>query len=205
MGHLLDLEDDGSAAAETLRDRHRESFTDRRGLARRGRGQPRRRGRSSSTMFADPRVTATGSAGRATATRVRAAARPHGIDHWDRPRLRARGSSRDRRRRRSPVGWVGARTTTDVGGPRGVESAATIAADRWRRGPRDGGRATRASRSASPTAGSTSSCAFTMVDNVASRGVMEKLGFAYDCDVEHAGLPHVLYRLTDDRERRSDG
>jgi hypothetical protein len=24
---------------------------------------------------------------------------------------------------------------------------------------------------------------------------MEKLGFEYDTEVEHAGLPHVLYRL----------
>jgi hypothetical protein len=25
---------------------------------------------------------------------------------------------------------------------------------------------------------------------------MEKLGMTYERDVEHAGLPHVLYRLT---------
>jgi RimJ/RimL family protein N-acetyltransferase len=30
---------------------------------------------------------------------------------------------------------------------------------------------------------------------VASRRVMEKLGMAYERDVVHAGLPHVLYRL----------
>ena len=30
---------------------------------------------------------------------------------------------------------------------------------------------------------------------VASRGVMAKLGFVYDCDVEHSGLPHLIYRL----------
>ena len=35
----------------------------------------------------------------------------------------------------------------------------------------------------------------TMTTNVASRGVMEKLGMQYDRNVEHAGLPHVLYRL----------
>jgi RimJ/RimL family protein N-acetyltransferase len=35
---------------------------------------------------------------------------------------------------------------------------------------------------------------FTLPDNVASRRVMEKLGFAYEKPVEHAGLPHVLYR-----------
>jgi RimJ/RimL family protein N-acetyltransferase len=37
--------------------------------------------------------------------------------------------------------------------------------------------------------------AYTEVDNDASRRVMEKLGFEYEREVEHAGLPHVLYRL----------
>ena len=37
---------------------------------------------------------------------------------------------------------------------------------------------------------------FTLPDNVASRRVMEKLGFAYERDTVHAGLPHVLYRLS---------
>jgi hypothetical protein len=31
------------------------------------------------------------------------------------------------------------------------------------------------------------------------RAVMEKLGMRYERDVEHAGLPHVLYRLTRER------
>jgi RimJ/RimL family protein N-acetyltransferase len=35
--------------------------------------------------------------------------------------------------------------------------------------------------------------------NTRSRRVMEKAGFRYERDVEHAGLPHVLYRL-----RRAD-
>jgi [ribosomal protein S5]-alanine N-acetyltransferase len=37
--------------------------------------------------------------------------------------------------------------------------------------------------------------AFTLPDNRASRRVMEKLGFAYEKDIMHANLPHVLYRL----------
>jgi RimJ/RimL family protein N-acetyltransferase len=37
---------------------------------------------------------------------------------------------------------------------------------------------------------------FTLPENVASRRVMEKLGFAYERDTIHAGLPHVLYRLS---------
>ena len=36
---------------------------------------------------------------------------------------------------------------------------------------------------------------FTLPDNVASRRVMEKLGFRFERDTPYAGLPHVLYRL----------
>jgi RimJ/RimL family protein N-acetyltransferase len=37
---------------------------------------------------------------------------------------------------------------------------------------------------------------FTLPTNVGSRKVMEAVGFSYDRDFTHAGLPHVLYRLT---------
>lgn len=37
--------------------------------------------------------------------------------------------------------------------------------------------------------------AFTLPDNAASRRVMEKLGMAYEKDIVHIELPHVLYRL----------
>jgi ribosomal-protein-alanine N-acetyltransferase len=36
--------------------------------------------------------------------------------------------------------------------------------------------------------------ALTLPDNVASRRVMEKAGFRYEREIDHAGLPHVLYR-----------
>jgi RimJ/RimL family protein N-acetyltransferase len=36
--------------------------------------------------------------------------------------------------------------------------------------------------------------AFTLPGNLASRRVMEKSGFAYEREIVHAGLPHVLYR-----------
>jgi RimJ/RimL family protein N-acetyltransferase len=36
--------------------------------------------------------------------------------------------------------------------------------------------------------------AFTLPHNIASRRVMEKAGFAFDREIVHAGLPHVLYR-----------
>lgn len=37
---------------------------------------------------------------------------------------------------------------------------------------------------------------FTLPHNAASRRVMERLGFAFDREFVHAGLPHVLYRLS---------
>ena len=37
---------------------------------------------------------------------------------------------------------------------------------------------------------------YTLPGNLASRRVMEKLGFTYEREVVHADLPHVLYRLT---------
>jgi RimJ/RimL family protein N-acetyltransferase len=43
--------------------------------------------------------------------------------------------------------------------------------------------------------GLTEIVAFTLPDNFASRRVMEKAGFAYDREIMHVGLPHVLYRV----------
>ena len=40
--------------------------------------------------------------------------------------------------------------------------------------------------------------AFTLPENVASRRVMEKAGFAYERDIVHAALTHVLYRRSAD-------
>jgi RimJ/RimL family protein N-acetyltransferase len=37
--------------------------------------------------------------------------------------------------------------------------------------------------------------AYTLPHNLSSRRVMEKLGFEYEREIVHAGLPHVLYRL----------
>ena len=36
---------------------------------------------------------------------------------------------------------------------------------------------------------------FTLPGNLASRRVMEKLGFRFERETTYAGLPHVLYRL----------
>jgi ribosomal-protein-alanine N-acetyltransferase len=37
---------------------------------------------------------------------------------------------------------------------------------------------------------------FTLRTNRPSQRVMKKAGFEYERDVVHAGLPHVLYRMT---------
>jgi ribosomal-protein-alanine N-acetyltransferase len=39
---------------------------------------------------------------------------------------------------------------------------------------------------------------FTLTTNLASQRVMQKAGFTYERDFIHAGLPHVLYRMTAD-------
>ena len=39
---------------------------------------------------------------------------------------------------------------------------------------------------------------FTMADNAGSRRVLEKSGLVYERTFEHAGLPHVLYRIRAD-------
>jgi [ribosomal protein S5]-alanine N-acetyltransferase len=45
--------------------------------------------------------------------------------------------------------------------------------------------------------------AYTLPTNVASRRVMEKCGFAYEREIVHAGLRHVLYRLTEQGFRKT--
>jgi RimJ/RimL family protein N-acetyltransferase len=44
------------------------------------------------------------------------------------------------------------------------------------------------------TLGLTELIAYTLVDNIASRRVMEKSGFSYEREMEFVGLPHVVYR-----------
>lgn len=42
--------------------------------------------------------------------------------------------------------------------------------------------------------------AFTLLENIASRRVMEKAAFVYEREIEHAGLPHALYRRLRDAD-----
>ena len=143
-------------------------------------------------LFTDERMTAT-LGGPRDAARVEqdlhrwdAHWRDHGFGLWI---VRERVSG-------ARVGWTMLHTT-DVGGAAGVEVGWAIAAEHWRQG----------FASEAGTAATTIGfeqlaldelVSFTLPNNVASRGVMENIGFVYDSDVEHVGLAHVLYRL--DRE-----
>jgi RimJ/RimL family protein N-acetyltransferase len=90
---------------------------------------------------------------------------------------------------------------TESPGTLSVEVAWTIAPERWGQGL-----ATELAR-ASVEAGFThlpapSLVAMTLPANQASRRVMEKAGFAYERDIIHATLPHVLYRIDRPRAAR---
>ena len=86
---------------------------------------------------------------------------------------------------------------THVGGRDEVEVGWAVMADRWGEGLATELGA-EALRVAFDVLGLAEIVAFTLPDNRASRRVMEKLGFEYERDVVHAGLPHVLYRLAAD-------
>jgi RimJ/RimL family protein N-acetyltransferase len=139
-------------------------------------------------MFDDPHVHATLGGPRDDARLEELLNRMTG--HWDRAGFgtwivaeRATGD---------PIGWVGLHET-DTGGPGGVELLYAVASPHWRRGF-----AVEAGRAAVVVGhsglGRDELVAFTLPHNAGSRAVMERLGFAYEQDVEHAGLPHVLYR-----------
>ena len=84
---------------------------------------------------------------------------------------------------------------THVGGRDEVEVGWAVMPDRWGEGfATELGRAS--ARVAFERLELLDVVAFTLLDNHASRRVMEKLGFVYERDVLHAGLPHVLCRLT---------
>ena len=90
------------------------------------------------------------------------------------------------------VGWCGLQWTAVAGKP-AIELLYGIAAERWGEGL-----ATEASqevlRWADDELHLDELVCFTLTTNVASRNVMQKCGFTYGRGIEHAGLPHVLYR-----------
>jgi RimJ/RimL family protein N-acetyltransferase len=143
-------------------------------------------------IFGDPRIDeATWPAELRTPEKV-AAILKRSIEHWDRWgfgawTVRERGSKR-------VVGRVGLEHTTKFGHPE-VEVEWFIDPGAWGRGYATE-MAGEAVRAAFTTLGLDSLIAYTTPDNEASQAVMRKLGMIYEADVENAGMPHVLYRLT---------
>lgn len=91
------------------------------------------------------------------------------------------------------VGRGGLQAAT-VAGVYGIELGWALLPDWWGRGL-----ATELGRGAIDRAralGLGQVVAYTLPHNLASRGVMDKLGMTHDGDVEHAGLAHVRYVLT---------
>jgi ribosomal-protein-alanine N-acetyltransferase len=122
------------------------------------------------------------------------------LDHWERHGyglwvFRERADDRF-------VGRAGLYNTS-VGGDDEVELAYALVAEYWGKGL-----ATEMARAILEVAferlGMTDLVCFTLTTNRASQRVMEKAGFEYEREVVHAGLPHVLYRITASewRERR---
>jgi RimJ/RimL family protein N-acetyltransferase len=84
---------------------------------------------------------------------------------------------------------------THVGGSDEVEAGWAVVADRWGEGlATELGEAS--VRAAFDEHGLDDLVSFTLPHNRASRRVMEKLGFSFEREIEHAGMAHVLYRLT---------
>lgn len=101
------------------------------------------------------------------------------------------------------LGWV-LLHPMDFGGTRGTEVGWAMRPDRW-------GEGLTSEAAAQVVEIGFVDCGFdellsgTMVENRASRRVMEKIGFVYDCDVVHEDLPHALYRLDRDTWEKSRG
>jgi ribosomal-protein-alanine N-acetyltransferase len=83
-----------------------------------------------------------------------------------------------------------------VAGRSEVEVGWTVARALWGRGL--GTELGRHALSRAEEAGFERVVAFTRVDNLASRRVMDKLGLLYERDFTHGGLPHVLYATRGD-------
>ena len=110
-------------------------------------------------------------------------------DHWKRHKF-GRWVLRDSATR-AVVGMAGLLTEPDDS----VEIAWFLDADRWGEGL-----ATEFMRPVMRWAfedlGLPELTAKTLVDNERSRALIERLGLTYEREIEHAGMPHVLYRVT---------
>ena len=91
---------------------------------------------------------------------------------------------------------------THVGGRDEVEIGWTVAPERWGEGLATELGAASLELAFGPL-GLADVIAFTLPHNRGSRRVMEKLGFEFERDVLHAGLPHVLYRRRSTSSARS--
>jgi [ribosomal protein S5]-alanine N-acetyltransferase len=89
-----------------------------------------------------------------------------------------------------------------VGGHDEVEIGWTVAPERWGEGIATELGAASIAIAFGPL-GLVDVVSFTLPENHASRRVMEKLAFAFERDVLHAGMPHVLYRRFSTSSARS--
>lgn len=92
------------------------------------------------------------------------------------------------------IGWCGLQWTT-VAGERAIELLYGITADRWGEGLTTEA-AQEVLRWADDDLELDEVVSFTLTTNIGSQRVMQKSGFTYERDIEHADLPHVLYRRT---------
>jgi RimJ/RimL family protein N-acetyltransferase len=144
-------------------------------------------------LYGDPRVARTlrpaGVAGPFTRAESDAALARH-VAHWARDGF-------------GPWVWsvegdaiaIGGLARTHVAGDCAVEVLYAVVPEWWGRGI-----ATEIARESVRVAfedlGLTELVCFTMTTNLASRRAMEKAGFVVEREIEHAGLPHVLARLS---------
>ena len=113
-----------------------------------------------------------------------------GLDHWERHGF---GPWVFHARETGETVGGSALRHTHVGGHDEVELGYRVAAAWWGRGIATE-MATALVRVARERLGLEEIVAFTLPHNLASRRVMEKVGFRYERDIEWVGLRHVLYR-----------